>query len=344
VSERIKELNGAPGRLLPGVRIEPYYERPEVSEAAAVLWVRGAFPVGSALEDVSREVGRVRTLLLRHAEVREVVSQIGRDEGHAASAGYGRVRLFVRLGPAPRDEPRTARELAAKLNREAVGLGWGASAEFRDEMQEVFTAGPGEVLLKVRGPKLEELERLAGEASRELGNREGISGVRVTHVLGRPSLAIQVDREKCKRWGVAVADVQRVIQSTTGCLPVITLRERDMTTEVALCRPGGMRANEEAVLDIPVDVPVDRQQAPTAPRLRLRDLVSPVGADGEPEPKGAFLRQAAAAIYREEGRRLITVAFRLRDNDAASTLGTARRELAPLFQAPYRAEWEANLR
>jgi cobalt-zinc-cadmium resistance protein CzcA len=285
---------------------------------------------------------------VRHPEVREVVSQIGREAGRAASADYERVQLFVRPGPAPGDEPRTARELAdelaAKLNREAVGLGWGVSAEFRDEMQEVFTAGPGEVVLKVRGPKLGELERLAGEAARELGKREGISGVRVTHVLGRPSLAIQVDREKCKRWGVAVADVQRVIQGTTGCFTVATLREGETTTDVSLCSPERFRASEEAIMDFPVDAPVDRGQAPNAPRLRLRDLVSPVGDDGEPEPKGALLRQVPAAIYREEGRRLITVAFRLPGKDAASTLGTARRELAPLFQAPYRAEWEANLR
>ena len=62
------------------------------------------------------------------------------------------------------------------------------------------------------------------------------------------------------------------------------------------------------------------------PRLRLRDLVSPVGADGVPDPKGTFERAGASTIYREQGNRLIAIKFSVRGGrDLGSAVDEARR-------------------
>src|SRR5207244_4488383 len=49
--------------------------------------------------------------------------------------------------------------------------------------------------------------------------------------------------------------------------------------------------------------------AASVPRLRLRHLVTPVDADGQPDPAGSYLRTGASTIYREQGKRLIAVKF-----------------------------------
>jgi Cu/Ag efflux pump CusA len=345
--DRIKELNEVPGRLLPGVRIEPYYERPAISGTdESLLWVRGAFPVNVALDEVSDQVRKIRSLLSRHPEVREVVSQIGQAESGMA-AGFDQVGFFVRLRPAaPGKERRSVRaladELAAELSREIAGVGWDLASEFRDDMQEAFTPGPGQGLLKIFGPDLEVLERLASGAARALSNQEGVSGVQVTHVLGRESLEFRADPEKCKRWGVPVADLQKVLQAATGGILVTAMIEGEKTFDVRLRWPERLRANEASILDIPVDVPAG--PAPLAPRRRLRDLVSSEAKDGRPAPKDSFLRYGAAAIYREEGRRLIGVHFRLHGRDPGETIAAARKKLTSTVEAPYRAELVENLR
>jgi heavy metal efflux system protein len=76
-----------------------------------------------------------------------------------------------------------------------------------------------------------------------------------------------------------------------------------------------------------------------APRVRLRDLVSPFGADGQPDPQGQFLRAGAAAIYREQGKRFIAVRFQVRGRDHAPVVDEARKKLSALIRSPYRAEW-----
>ncbi len=78
------------------------------------------------------------------------------------------------------------------------------------------------------------------------------------------------------------------------------------------------------------------------PRLRLRDLVSPVGEDGSVDPNGPFEKPGAAVIYREQGKRLIAVKFSVRGRDLAGAVEEAREKTRHLFQPPYRPVWSGE--
>jgi len=78
------------------------------------------------------------------------------------------------------------------------------------------------------------------------------------------------------------------------------------------------------------------------PRLRLRELVSPVGKDGRPDPQGRYETAGASTIYREQGQRLIAIKFSVRDRDLGSAVAEAQEVTRDLFQAPYRAEWSGE--
>jgi cobalt-zinc-cadmium resistance protein CzcA len=82
------------------------------------------------------------------------------------------------------------------------------------------------------------------------------------------------------------------------------------------------------------------------PRLRLGDLVSPVGEDGRPDPGGSYVRTGASTIFREQGKRLIAVKFSVRDRDLAGAVAEAREKTADLFELPkyqaYRTEWSGE--
>jgi len=78
------------------------------------------------------------------------------------------------------------------------------------------------------------------------------------------------------------------------------------------------------------------------PRLHLRDLVSPVGKDGKPDPKGQFERSGASTIYREQGNRLIAVKFSVRGRDLAGAVAEAKEVTKNIFEAPYHAVWSGE--
>jgi cobalt-zinc-cadmium resistance protein CzcA len=86
----------------------------------------------------------------------------------------------------------------------------------------------------------------------------------------------------------------------------------------------------------------DNPIAQQAPRLRLRELVSPVGPDGAPDPDGQFEVAGASDIYRENGKRMIAIKFSVRGRDLGSAVDQARRETRDVFRAPYRAVWSGE--
>lgn len=72
------------------------------------------------------------------------------------------------------------------------------------------------------------------------------------------------------------------------------------------------------------------------PRRRLKDFVTPVDADGMPDPTGRFERAGASTIYREQGNRMIAIKFSVRDRDLASAVAEAKDKTDSIFVTPYR--------
>jgi cobalt-zinc-cadmium resistance protein CzcA len=169
------------------------------------------------------------------------------------------------------------------------------------------------------------------------------------------------------------ADVNNVVSSALGAKALSSMVEGEKLFDISIRWPKRLRNNETSILDIPVDVwnnqvivaqgsgfvpsPTGYALAPAAlggtkadtsnplsntPRLRLRDLVSPVGENGSPDPSGQFERAGASKIYREQGKRLIAIKFSVRGRDLAGAVAEARTSTQELFQAPYRSVWSGE--
>jgi cobalt-zinc-cadmium resistance protein CzcA len=80
----------------------------------------------------------------------------------------------------------------------------------------------------------------------------------------------------------------------------------------------------------------------SVPRLRLRQLVTPVNDEGAPDPNGRYVHSGASTIYREQGKRLIAVKFSVRGRDLAGAVAEAQEKTAHLFRGPYRTEWSGE--
>jgi Cu/Ag efflux pump CusA len=364
VKKKVQELNDTPGRLLPGVRLETFWERAGGS-VEDLLVLQADFPANVSPQAVAEELRKARALLIRRPEVRAVLSVAGPNESGLTPAGAESAEVLVLLHPG-KDRQELAKGMQTDFEFALPGIDWDFLPDGMDDFQTVFDAVPGGGLLKIIGPDLDQLEQLAGKAKDALRRIEVVSDVHVRRVLGKQHLEFRVDPEKCKRWGVSAADVNNVIQLAVGGQRAAEMIEGEKVFDITLLWPLAQRRDEESILDIPLDVtnnavaPADapgigpappiaadglgKGPAPIAavPRLRLRDVVSPLGADGQPDPKGAFLRPGAAAIWREQGRRLIAVRFGIHGRKGADVVAEAERTLAPLFAAPYRAEWSVG--
>jgi cobalt-zinc-cadmium resistance protein CzcA len=284
---------------------------------------------------------------------------------------YVELKLYGTKRPRAKEELVT--EMNAELERKIPGVDWSFSQNIRDNVMESLSGIKGDNVVKIFGPDIDQLELRATRVKNALQQVRGIENVGILHISGQSHLEFRVDPEKCQKWGVMTADVNNVVSSALGAKPLSSMVEGEKLFDIAIRWPKRLRSNETSILDIPVDI-VNNQVilaqgsgfAPSAPgfalppprpegtlastanplsntpRVRLRDLVSPVGHDGAPDPSGQFQRGGAANIYREDGKRMIAVKFSVRGRDLAGAVAEAREQTQNLFQSPYRAVWSGE--
>ncbi|MES2790672.1 MAG: efflux RND transporter permease subunit [Planctomycetota bacterium] len=376
---------------------------PELEEGN--VYVRGTFPVNASLDEVAQKAATARKILQKYPETTLILNQMGRPGDGTDPTGFYNCEFSVPLRPHeewPKVLPQTGwarwlhgpfrtrskvelvEEMNADLAEQIVGVDWNFSQYIRDNVLETLSGVKGENAIKIIGPDLDELERIAEQTKIQLNNVPGITNVGIFRIKGQANLEFAVDREKCAQWNVAVADVQDVLSTAVGGQTLTQVVEGERKYDVTLRWPEKLRHNEETILDIPVEVIKNRQTVRSAdystgntndsaagnldfsganrglpalsgskatpdptdltnvPRRRVRDLVSPLGPDGEPAPNGQFVRSGASTIYREQGNRLIAVKFSVRGRDLAGAVAEAQKKTDSLIQAPYRAEWSGE--
>jgi cobalt-zinc-cadmium resistance protein CzcA len=368
---------------------------PELEEGN--LWIRAIFPVHVSLDAVSDPVRKAREVMSsgEYPEIAAIMVQAGRPDDGTDPGSFNNVEFFVPLRP-ERDWPvverpdgqrkrRTRQEITAdlrgELQRKLPGIEWSFSQYIRDNVMEAISGVKGDNSVKIYGPDLNTLEALAEEVKTKLAEIHGIYDLGIYRIMGQSNLEFAVDKEKCKNWGVQVADVNNVINSAVHGAPFTQMIEGEKTFDVTLRWPFAYRQDQSSILDIPVDIsnnvlsagplPIMPQTNVTGPqtgpspsgtsnpspvllgsgiapyhiflpRLRLRDLVSPVGEDGRPnpDPKAGFSRPGGSMITREQGKRFIAVKFSVRDDrDLASAVEEVQQKTRPLIRAPYRVEF-----
>jgi cobalt-zinc-cadmium resistance protein CzcA len=271
--------------------------------------------------------------------------------------------------------------LNAELDQKIPGVNWNFSQNIRDNVMEALSGVKGDNSVKIFGPDIDKLEELATKVKNVLQDIRGVENVGIFHVRGQSHLEFRVDPEKCQKYGVMTADVNNVVSSALGANPQSNMVEGEKLFNIAIRWPMPLRNNETSILDIPVDIvnnqvilnqypgtssgsvaaPVAKGWAnpdpatqgylgytgnpitQQAPRIRLRDLVTPVGDDGAPNPGGQFERAGASNIYRENGKRMIAIKFSVRgDRDLGGAVNEARNQVAPLMHPPYRTAWSGE--
>jgi cobalt-zinc-cadmium resistance protein CzcA len=236
----------------------------------------------------------------------------------------------------------------------------------------------GENSIKIFGPDLDELERIAKQVRSRLSNVPGIENVGIFPIKGQSNLEFSIDRQKCAMWNVSVEQVQDALQTAVAGKAFTEMVEGERTFDVTIRWPEPLRQNPDLILDIPVDVLNNRiagdgiprsgpghdlmlrgtslplpaligsnsntsfNNLAQVPRRRLRDLVVPVDEHGAPDPQGKFVRAGASTISREQGKRFIALKFSVRNRDLASGVAAAQEATGDVIPAPYYAEWSGE--
>ena len=296
------------------------------------IWMRATMPATISLEEGNGYVNRMRGALMEFPEVTTITSQQGRPDDGTDSAGFFNAEFFVPLKPMDQwTSAHTKDELISliqqRLQREFLGVDFNFSQYISDNVQEAASGVKGANALKVIGPELDVLARLAEQIRVEMEQVQGIADLAAFRTLGQPTLTIRIDRARAARYGLAVADINSVIQTAIGGQEAARLYEE-----------GGDR-------NFPISVRLD------APYRISRDAIAriPVNAtSGATLGDVADIRLVSGAsyIYREDANRYVPVKFSVRGRDPQSAVQEAEERVLRNITLPpgYRLEWVGEFR
>ena len=245
---------------------------PELEEGN--LWIRATLPISISLPAASEKADAARKIMQKYPEVESVVAQTGRPDDGTDPTGFYNIEFFVPLKP--RSEwpivkeatdwrrwlrarrARSKEELIGEMNTELAksiaGVNWNFSQNIRDNVMEALSGVKGDNSVKIFGPDLDQLERLADQVRNRLTGIPGIANVGVFRVKGQPNLEIPVDPKKCNYWGVNVSDVEDVVEIAIGGKAFSQMIEGEKRFDITLRWPERLRSNVNTILNIPVDV------------------------------------------------------------------------------------------
>ena len=295
------------------------------------LWIRASLPPTTSLEAGEAATRKMREILLRHSEVVTVVSQHGRPDNGSDASPFSNVELFAPLRPfdqwpAGLTKEKLTEDLENEFAAALPGVGFNFSQYIQDNIQEALSGVKGANSIKIMGPDLETLEKLAEQIMSVVAGVEGVEDLAIFHLLGQPNLNITVDRARAARYGLTAGDVNSVIQSALAGAVATNVLEADRQFPVLVRLAPQYRSSMEAV----ANVKVASANANGANAYVPLKEVAAIGLD-----------TGASFIYRERGQRYVPIKFSIRGRDLGSTVAEAQDRVSKAIKLPtgYQILW-----
>jgi cobalt-zinc-cadmium resistance protein CzcA len=266
-----------------------------------------------------------RALLAEVPEVKSIVARLGSDDLGLDPMSLNDTDSFLVL--APKEHWRVAdKDWLAERLREVLerfpGIEFTFTQPIEMRISEMLTGSRGDLAVKIFGPDLAELNRLAARIAAVLEDTPGSSEVFTVHNEGVQYLELAVDRLAAGRAGLDVQTLQRELRAQVDGLRAGTVLEGNRRVPLLLRGEARLREDAEALAQTRVALP-DGGSARLADLARIERVSGPVKVD------------------REDGARFAVVQANVGGRDLVGYVADARQRVAAAVPLPpgYRLVW-----
>src|SRR2546428_10183716 len=274
---------------------------PELNDGT--MWVNINVPPGISINETKRLAASVREILHGSPVVKTVTSKAGRPEDGTDPKPINMIEFFVDLKP-PAEWPRnlTRDQLVDQFGKQLDALPGGVEPSFsqpiRDNVLESISQIDGQIVIKGFGPDGDGLQAQTQRILQTIAPVRGVGRAYIDRFGRVPQLQIEVDRAKCARYGLNVADIQDVIEIALGGKEATEVWEGDKKFAVAVRLKEEQRGMEN-IKNILVDTPGGQ-------RIPLDQLAA------------ISVRDGSMNISRELGTRVMAVGIFIENRDMGS--------------------------
>ena len=293
------------------------------------IWLRVTVLPRSTTIDQSVDVARkIRTILKEYPEVTNVVSHIGSADDGTDPNLLSNIEIMVDLKLAKnwrakflRNKQNLINDMDKKLS-EIPGITTYFTQYIQDNVEEAISGSKGQVVLKIYGSDLYELQNLQDKAVEFLSKVKGVVDLSYDQIIGQPQYQIKIDRAKAARYGLRSDDIQKVVEIAIGGKNATQLIEDEKRFNVFLRLEKQDRDSLRKLENIIVKTP----EGISVPLSNVTEITTDNGA---------------MIITRSENSRVAIVRFNIRGRDLGSTVAEAQKILDKKLElnAGYRLKW-----
>ncbi len=313
---RVKEIAAKAGVAFPFQNLGSEFMPPLYE--GDLLYMPTTFP-GISPTKAKEVLQQTDQMIRAFPEVQSVFGKIGRAETATDPAPMDMIETTIMLKPEAEwpevdirnmdgtviaHRRRTPDELTQAMNVavQIPGLtnAWTMPIKTRIDMLATGIKTP--VGIKVAGPSLPELERIAGQLEALIHGVPGTSSVFAERVMGGNYVEFDIDRDAIARYGLTIGEVQEVLQVALGGMPLTTTVEGLERYGVILRYERDYRENLEALREIRVPVKtsgspnamnaapsVEMAQVPLGQLAKIRVVAAPMGVKSEGAVPNAWI-------------------------------------------------------
>jgi len=300
--DKIKTVAIKIGKLFPYQNIGSEFMPPLYE--GDLLYMPTTFPGISPTK--ARQILQITDRIIKtFPEVHHVFGKIGRAETATDPAPFDMVETTIML----RDEKewpkvdiknddgrviahrrRTPDELTDAMNAavQIPGLNNAWTMPIKTRIDMLATGIKTPVGIKIAGPDLAELERVASEVEAVVKGVPGTLSAFAERTMGGNYVQFNIDRDAIARYGLTVGDVQDVLEVALGGMPLTTTVEGLERYAVNLRYSRDFRENLGALRDIVVPTPTGAQ-VPLGQLAKIETVHAPMGIKSEAAVPNAWI-------------------------------------------------------
>ncbi len=297
---------------------------PTMDEGDLIMQLEKLPSIG--LEQTIAIDSRVQQAVLEKVpEIKAIVARAGSDELGLDPMGLNQTDTFMVLQP--RDswrvsDPAWLADRLREVMNDFPGIGVAFTQPIDMRVSEMLTGVRGDLAIKIFGPELATLNRLAGEIEAAV---KKVNGAQDTFTLkndGVQYLKVGIDRLAAGRLGLNVDDIQNDLKSLLEGRMVGTVIEQGRRLPVVLRGPDSLRASPADFEALRLSLP-NGGSVPLANVARLQRVDGPVKVD------------------RENAQRYVVVQSNVRGRDLVGFVDDAKAAVARDVQLPqgYQLAW-----
>jgi heavy metal efflux system protein len=298
---------------------------PELDEGGITM--RAFWPVGIHLQEVRKYMPKMREIINKNKQVNVILTQLGRNDDGTDPLGPNRLEVYIGLRDYSKwEEKITKTDLLLRMKNDLEtnfpGVRFSFSQPIMDNLSEAIMGTIADLAIFVNGDDLVEMRTIAEQILAIVKDIRGASEFGIEQEGEQTQLTITIDREKSARFGINVSDIQQIIEAAIGASRISTLYEGPWRFGIVVRYSADYRASIKSIEDIPVI-------SPSGERIPLSQLAK------------IELKYGPTLIFRQEGRRNITVRTNIRGRDQGSFVAEAQKKVNEKIKLPdgYFIKW-----